>query len=490
MFSRSRSTDEDMDGSDASSLTVEEPSLEDVAEDPESGESETATEVAVSEKTLKFKISTEGSLNTGRKSYPGSRKGSRERVQHLNTSELAKVMQKGKLRAGAFSFDQHCLTNNKKPSFDAPEFLDECAITLKKRLEEDPELQSESEDNSKEAKEDECVLSKETLNLNKRNSEHSVKATAGVEEKKSILKCTDGKSFTNADKLRMNNVQATSSEDRTIIRLQEEGEIRREQDLIDGGGKNSSVRSEVKLSSATNLSDNPNSISSDKADITGTNALSDPSATNSDTKNNRSLLSRFKQFADRFSLSMDKDIKLKNIRLNSFKNNNSQRATLPKSKKKLDSPCCKSLENFEDRKVSTLPKTKKLISGKKGWKFLILGKDKAEKDMEFWASDADVNKLSGNAELDNQSLPSTSKSQSSCTLNTSPKVETSARKTESKEAQDSSPSMKEQLQEQIAPQGDQILDNNLLNNQMSKLHEIQADQKLVVLTSENDSSLI
>lgn len=466
-----------MDGSDASSLTVEEPSLEDVAEDPESGESETATEVAVSEKTLKFKISTEGSLNTGRKSYPGSRKGSRERVQHLNTSELAKVMQKGKLRAGAFSFDQHCMMNYKKPSFDAPEFLDECAITLKKRLEEDNEPQSEPEDDGKAIKEDECILSKETLNLNKRNSEHSVKVSAGLDEKKSILKCSVGKLFTNAEKLRMNSLQASSSEDRR------KSETTSEQDLINDG-KNLVVQSEVRLSSATNSSDNPNSISSDKNEVTSTNAASDLNATNSDTKNNRSLLSRFKQFADRFSLSVDKDLKFKNIRLNSFKNNNSQRATLPKGKKKLESQCCKSLENLDDRKVSTLPKTKKLIGGKKGWKFLILGKDKAEKDIDFWASDADVNKLSGNAELDNQSLPSTSKSQSSCTLNTSPKVETFAKKVESKERE-----VEEQLQEQIVKQGDGILDNNLINNQMSKLHEVQVDQKLV-LTSENDSSLI
>lgn len=472
-----------MDGSDASSLTVEEPSLEDVAEDPESGESETATEVAVSEKTLKFKISTEGGLNTGRKSYPGSRKGSRERVQHLNTSELAKVMQKGKLRAGAFSFDQHCLMNYKKPSFDAPEFLDECAITLKKRLEEDPEQQSETEDSNYKAAEDkECVLSKETLNLNKRNSEHSVKAATGVEEKKSILKCSEARSFTNAEKLRMNNVQASSSEDQSVGGKQDKSD--------EGENKNLLVKELVRQSSATNSSDNPNSIASDKNEVTGLNAQCDANATNSDGKNNRSLLQRFKQFADRFSLSMDKDAKFKNIKLNSFKNNNSQRATLPKSKKKLESQCCKSLENFEDRKVSTLPKTKKLIGSKKSWKFLILGKDKPEKNVEFWASDADVNKLSANSEMDNQSLPSTSKSQSSCTLNTSPKVETCAKKAESRESTGPSPCIQEQLLDAKQGTVDQILDNNLINNQMSKLHEIQADQKLVVLSSENDATLI
>lgn len=70
--SRSRSTDEDV----TENLEGED------AENVESSDPETATEVEVSEKTLKFKISTEGTLSgagTGRKSYPGSRKGSREK---------------------------------------------------------------------------------------------------------------------------------------------------------------------------------------------------------------------------------------------------------------------------------------------------------------------------------------------------------------------------------------------------------------------------
>ncbi|XP_076289942.1 phosphodiesterase 9 [Lasioglossum baleicum] len=70
--SRSRSTDEDF----TENLTGED------AENIESSDPETATEVEISEQTLKFKISTEGTLSgsgTGRKSYPGSRKGSREK---------------------------------------------------------------------------------------------------------------------------------------------------------------------------------------------------------------------------------------------------------------------------------------------------------------------------------------------------------------------------------------------------------------------------
>lgn len=50
-------------------------------------EEETVTEVAVSEKTLKFKISTESTSSSGRRSDPGSRKGSRERGPASLTDE-------------------------------------------------------------------------------------------------------------------------------------------------------------------------------------------------------------------------------------------------------------------------------------------------------------------------------------------------------------------------------------------------------------------
>lgn len=63
--------------------------LAELSEDTE--EEETVTEVAVSEKTLKFKISTESS-SSGRKSYPGSRKGSREKTHQLAEQELARVL--------------------------------------------------------------------------------------------------------------------------------------------------------------------------------------------------------------------------------------------------------------------------------------------------------------------------------------------------------------------------------------------------------------
>lgn len=87
LHSRSRSTDEDI----AENATIEE------AEALESSDPETATEVEISEKTLKFKISTEGSLSgnqAGRKSYPGSRKGSREKssLDYHNHGDLARAV--------------------------------------------------------------------------------------------------------------------------------------------------------------------------------------------------------------------------------------------------------------------------------------------------------------------------------------------------------------------------------------------------------------
>ncbi|XP_031788903.1 uncharacterized protein LOC100116395 isoform X3 [Nasonia vitripennis] len=75
LHSRSRSIEDDDAG--AIDNTIFEQSA-----DHESSDPETATEVEISEKTLKFKISTEENCSTstpGRKSYPNSRKGSREK---------------------------------------------------------------------------------------------------------------------------------------------------------------------------------------------------------------------------------------------------------------------------------------------------------------------------------------------------------------------------------------------------------------------------
>ncbi|XP_043249700.1 cAMP-specific 3',5'-cyclic phosphodiesterase 4D [Colletes gigas] len=92
IHSRSRSTDEDI----TENLTAED------AENLESSDPETATEVEVSEKALKFKISTEGSLvgpPSGRKSYPGSRKGSREKSSlDYHNHDLARAVREHERR--------------------------------------------------------------------------------------------------------------------------------------------------------------------------------------------------------------------------------------------------------------------------------------------------------------------------------------------------------------------------------------------------------
>lgn len=88
IHSRSRSTEDDI----TENLTMEE------AENLESSDPETLTEVEISEKALKFKISTEGTTvgsgqHSGRKSYPGSRKGSREKSSlDYHNHELARAI--------------------------------------------------------------------------------------------------------------------------------------------------------------------------------------------------------------------------------------------------------------------------------------------------------------------------------------------------------------------------------------------------------------
>ncbi|KRT86361.1 hypothetical protein AMK59_304, partial [Oryctes borbonicus] len=403
--SRSRSTEEDTDMNDESViLNNDETSLEDVAEDNENGELETATEVEVSEKTLKFKISTECTVaTTGRKSYPGSRKGSRERVQNLNSSDIARMMQKGKLsRTGALSFDQQCLSSHRsKLSFDSPEFFDEYGITQKRFLHHDYSAGDGGGggvDGAGGEEVSECVLSKETLNLNKRNSEHSVKIPSNVEEKRSILK--------NTEKSSPVKIVGEGNESK----CEENGKP-----VNHESKKNFLIKTLVRQTTIGKSSD-VNSIAVEKGgDMNSSELLSD---SENSTKNNRSLLQRFKNFADKFSMSMDRDPKSR--KFISLKNNN--RMTLPsRGRKKMESPCCKSMENVEDRKASTLPKIKK-TGLKKGWKFLLLSKEsKNAESLEGWASDADVNKAGSIPESDNHSLPSTSKSQSNCTLNASPK---------------------------------------------------------------------
>lgn len=364
---RSRSTEEETEQSLEGSVQqyIEDQSLEDVLEDPESGDSETANEVEVSERALKFKISTECSVpTTGRKSYPGSRKGSRERGQHINHSDLTRMMQqKGKLKTTAYSFDHHFLSDNKKLSFDSPSFLDEYALTLKKKFEEGRD--KEADENG-----DGCVLSKETLNLNKRNSEHSVK---GPDEMKSILKYSDNKKHLNVENLRIN--LNTDKE--------EEG--------IKTSPKYNMVNKKYRHSDP---SDNDISIISHKDSV---KVQSIPSESN---KSNKSIFSRFRQFTDRFGLSQDSKVKHP-------KNNNCTKNSPHKGKKKVGSSNCKSVEKVDNRKASTLPKTKNRVARTKGWKSFILGKEKS------WSSDVAVDGHASDT-TDNQSLPSTSQMNSNC----------------------------------------------------------------------------
>ncbi|XP_067006021.1 high affinity cGMP-specific 3',5'-cyclic phosphodiesterase 9A [Anabrus simplex] len=67
-------------------------------EEDEDGD-ETVTEVEVSEKTLKFKIATESTNTGGRRSYPGSRKGSREKAQELQQAELTRAVMLARQRS-------------------------------------------------------------------------------------------------------------------------------------------------------------------------------------------------------------------------------------------------------------------------------------------------------------------------------------------------------------------------------------------------------
>ncbi|XP_022914098.1 high affinity cGMP-specific 3',5'-cyclic phosphodiesterase 9A isoform X2 [Onthophagus taurus] len=306
--SRSRSAEEEMEIQDTTTMPTtsgEDQSLEDVIEDNESGESETATEVEVSEKTLKFKISTECAAPSSGGCL-------------LSTGSAG-----GEVAAGDATRD------------DADE---------------------DFEDDSQE-----CVVSKETLNLNKRNSEHSVKA---MEEKKSILK---------------NNNQGNDIENGNKANDFD-------QSLIESIVRQASV-SKNELNSISSVDEEP----------------PPPSTKNNTTT--RSILQRFKNFADKLSLSVDREPT--KSKQNVVKNNNSNRMTLPLRgrKKNLESPCCKSMENVDDnRKSSTLPKAK-MTSIKKSWKFLLMGKEKVEKDTSgetSWSAELPGDKP------DNQNLPGTS----------------------------------------------------------------------------------
>ncbi|VEN42033.1 unnamed protein product [Callosobruchus maculatus] len=478
--SRSRSTDDDPDvqddhlsapsataavsaGSSTSELNAMS-NLEKVQEDPESGDSETATEVEVSEKALKFKISTESSIcsattplsMTGRKSYPGSRKGSRERVQHLNHSDVAKMVQKGKLRCGALSFDQHCMVGNKKLSFDPPAFLDEYALTLKKKFEEGLAAadQSDSEEEYYLRKDGECVLSKETLNLNKRNSEHSVKAHLDL-EKKSILK----------PERKMNNNRSdyTSYQD-SPQKTQQQDLLSKEERLVcPNNTRQNSVKNNCEPQS-------PQEPFNEQV---------------TETKANRSFLSRLRQLTDRWGLSAAERQQCKATTTASARNNNYSKGSTPskvsKNKhKKLDSSgggCCKG-GLHDGSKASTLPKTKRSGGGgKKSWKFLGRGG-------KGWASDAAVDEMETVAvamvegEGDDQSVPSTSRVQSNCASPNFSNVKGGC-------TPQTSPH-KKGSQVQQEPQLLNSVSNNVVDKCIAKLQEMKADELTVAVVKERE----
>lgn len=390
--SRSRSTEEEMEAvEDVTNVSVtDDQNLEDLIEDPESGDSETANEVEVSEKTLKFKIATESNLGTGRKSYPGSRK----------VSDSATESDGETFKYGA----------------------------------------------------EECVLSKETLNLNKRNSEHSVKIPANVDEKKSILKSSE-----------KHNIQSISGGDNKFNKVES---IRTEvvSDIQLKDRRSSLFRTLVRHASLSKSMENTDTISVEKTDFV--QALTDLDETNTDSKNNKSILCRLRQLTDRFGLSIEKDKQ----RSSSMKNNNSTK-NLCRGKKKMDSPCCNSMENVDERRASTLPKTKKSGFPKKSWKFLVLGKEKSS--LDAWASDADMKLSTLNVKPENQSLPSTS--QVNCALSNSPKS-----KSVFGERKD------------ISFSGDtreNKNESNVVQKEVSKLQELRVDQVLLA-QQQNSSTLI
>lgn len=464
-------------GEEISNLAVaEEQNLEDVIEDPESGDSETANEVEVSEKALKFKIATEGNVGGGRKSYPGSRKGSRERVHNFNSSDLNRVIQKGKLKTGALSFDQRCLVG-KKLSFDNPEFLDEYAIIFNKRFDAVDDPSTDLNRDHYKFNKDECVLSKETLNLNKRNSEHSVKSSLNLDEKRSILKCPE--------KTKNQNLVASAGDQKYInsesVSNEEIAKPQESESQPSEHRKNSIFKTVARHASLTKNIDNTDSISVEKPDLNLSQVQSDTDTTNIDNKN-KSILSRLRQFTDRFSLSLDKESKVKNSKSAVVKNNNSTKS-LVRGRKKIDSPCCNSMENGDDRRASTLPKTKKANLTKRGWKFLVLGKDKTSNNLETWASDADVKLSTLNADSDNQSLPSTSHSQNNCTSR-NPKPEI---KREFKTELSSGDVKIEEIQgnKVTEPINQQVI----TTAELSKLQELRVDQVLMAC-EQNNSTLI
>lgn len=330
-----------------------------------------------SEKALKFKISTEGSIASHRKSCPSSRKGSRERVQHFSSSDLARAMQRGKLKTGALSFDQHCLTRGKL-SFDAPEFLDEYAI-IRSNKSEPCNIDDEKY---------ERLLSKETINLNKRNS----LKTTPIKEcgKENLLNINEVLIKSSSSNNETNNQIPSSSNNDNILNVE---------DLkLNKNDKNLNRNDKLLLlneQSSTNSNDNLNNISVEHVSV----KQEEYNESNNENKNTCSIFSRIKKITEQFSFSAEKEKKYKNIRIH-LRNTNI-----------LTSPCCRSLENIDENRSN---RSNKMSGSIKGWFFLNKDNNKDNSNLEGWSSDADVYRLSTSNRNDNHSLPSTSKSENNC----------------------------------------------------------------------------
>jgi len=293
--------------------------LENVAEDGESCESKTANEVEVTDKALKFKISTDYNLSTtGRNSHPGSRKGSRERVQYDS------------LAGGG----------------GEPELLE----NLK----------------------------------NKRNSEHCVKMLSEVRE---IRKMRDD------------------------IDVDKESYLEISQNSTNGGDVNCcSSRSTTSLAT-----ENKTNSTATTVETVIKQCKKDSVQGSSSEKAKPSIMMRFKQFTERLSASLDKDVKFKMTR------SSNRGGTLPMRRK--NECCANDVTLDESRKASTLPKTKKIGFAKKGWRFFIMGgREKAHSSSleECWNSDkaenivldaSVVNTDANRGEGEAQSISSTSQSQ-------------------------------------------------------------------------------
>lgn len=368
---RSRSIDEDLEQVVESGSDEEPCSLADVAEDSESDDSETANEVEVSEKTLKFKISTEGGggggVSSGRRSYPSSRKGSRERGQHLNCHEVARAVQGEKDRRrfiGGLSFDQRT-SMGKKLSFDTPDFV----RFNRRREEERGSLDGGRTEMSAAADEKRRLSNGSRLRQAVVTKQNTLSAELMMDVCESSLIAAEK--------------QEKSAENLCDKRPGEE----------DDGRNCSACKYDDKITV-----DNTKLMQGDGGGSGGSG-----SGGGAEPKG-RSLLQRLKQLTERLGIRDGGKLGTKGISF-PLKNNNGTRMTLPLRQrgKGGESACCKVGEvEGEPKKASTLPKTSRFSLGsKRSWKQRLLGRERPAASLDAIASPAAV---STTATSDNNSV--------------------------------------------------------------------------------------